>query len=57
MSDTTIITTADKMLDGGFSWLDDNNIQYKFDFNWPSSYIYIRFKNSKDANIFSLRWS
>lgn len=57
MNDTTIITTADKMLDGGFSWLDDNNIQYKFDFNWPSSYIYITFTNAKDANIFTLRWS
>ncbi len=57
MNKVTVVTSADRMLDGGFLWLDNNNINYKFDFNWPSSYIYITFEDDKDANIFSLRWS
>ena len=57
MNKVTVVTSADRMLDGGFLWLDNNNINYKFDFNWPSSYIYITFEDDKDANIFSVRWS
>jgi hypothetical protein len=45
----------DKILNAQ-EWLENNNVAYKIDMNWPLTYCTFKFYNKADANIFALKW-
>lgn len=53
----TVNTESTTKVMNAILWLEQNNIEYTVDFNWPCSYYDFRFQDKHDASFFALKWS
>ena len=53
----TVKTNSTNKIMNAINWLEENNIDYNIDFNWPCSYYDFKFNNKNDASFFALKWS